>query len=137
MHFSYLDNFQQGYGCLTLSKNEVKPLYGPSNVDDLPVGPKVCIGAGTGLGECYLTPNDTDINKKGITPDVVVDLNEKLYKAGHGPWWLDPDGAVTAAKHKPEDGKDDQLQKAISLLETKVKGHVIVNNTDAKPITKQ
>jgi glucokinase len=29
------------------------------------MGPKVCIGAGTGLGECYLTPNDTA--QKGAT----------------------------------------------------------------------
>lgn len=35
----------------------MRPLFGPSNLEDLPVGPKVCIGAGTGLGECYLTPN--------------------------------------------------------------------------------
>jgi len=41
-----------------LKQDEVKQLYGPTlNVTDLPVGPKVCIGAGTGLGECYLTPN--------------------------------------------------------------------------------
>jgi glucokinase len=26
-------------------------------VEQLPIGPKVCIGAGTGLGECYLTPD--------------------------------------------------------------------------------
>jgi glucokinase len=50
---------QQGYGCLTLQKHEVKHLFGPDDVDHLPIGPKVCIGAGTGLGECYLTPNDT------------------------------------------------------------------------------
>ena len=43
---------------MTLKKHEVRPLFGPSNLDDLPIGPKVCIGAGTGLGECYLTPND-------------------------------------------------------------------------------
>jgi glucokinase len=53
-------NLQQGYGCLTLKKHEVRPLFGPSNLDELPVGPKVCIGAGTGLGECYMTPNDRD-----------------------------------------------------------------------------
>lgn len=42
---------------MTLQKNEVRHLFGPSDLDHLPVGPKVCIGAGTGLGECYLTPN--------------------------------------------------------------------------------
>lgn len=48
---------QQGYGCLTLKKHEVRHLFGPSDVENLPVGPKVCVGAGTGLGECYLTPD--------------------------------------------------------------------------------
>lgn len=51
---------QQGYGCLTLTKKDVKHLYGPSDMDHLPIGPKVCIGAGTGLGECYLTPCSDD-----------------------------------------------------------------------------
>ena len=45
---------------MTLKKSEVRKLYGPSDLDNLPVGPKVCIGAGTGLGECYLTPTDSD-----------------------------------------------------------------------------
>jgi glucokinase len=53
---------QQGYGCLTLQKHEVKHLFGPDDLCHLPIGPKVCIGAGTGLGECYLTPNDTAHN---------------------------------------------------------------------------
>jgi glucokinase len=51
---------QQGYGCLTLHKDEVRPLFGPGDVEQLPDGPKVCIGAGTGLGECYLTPDSDD-----------------------------------------------------------------------------
>jgi glucokinase len=43
---------------LTLQQHEVRSLYGPCpNVEQLPIGPKVCIGAGTGLGECYLTPD--------------------------------------------------------------------------------
>lgn len=44
---------------MTLKQEEVRPLYGTvSKLDELPVGPKCCLGAGTGLGECYLTPND-------------------------------------------------------------------------------
>jgi carboxyl-terminal processing protease len=78
----------------------------------------------------YLTPNDTDINKKGITPDYTVDLNEKDYKEGRGPWWLDPDGPVSAAKHQPEDMKDQQLKKAVDILEDKIKGHLVVSNAD-------
>jgi glucokinase len=48
------DFVAQGYGCLTLQPNEVTHLYGPKSWTDS--GPKVCVGAGTGLGECYLTP---------------------------------------------------------------------------------
>jgi glucokinase len=65
------DFVAQGYGCLTLQSHEVRHLYGPENMSDQRYGPKVCIGAGTGLGECYLTappppvavvrsPNDTN-----------------------------------------------------------------------------
>ena len=43
----------------------------------------------------YLTPSGQDINKKGITPDVVIELKEEHVKA-----------------------KDDvQLKKAIEVLE--------------------
>ena len=53
------DFVAQGYGCLTLQPSEVKQLYGPTeSVFGQTVGPKVCVGAGTGLGECYLTPNN-------------------------------------------------------------------------------
>jgi len=49
------DFVAQGYGCLTLKDTEVEHLHGPNtlNAD----GPRVCVGAGTGLGECYLTPS--------------------------------------------------------------------------------
>lgn len=66
----------------------------------------------------YLTPNDTDINKKGITPDYIVELNEKDYKDGKAQWWLDPEGP--SVKRSPEDGKDMQLQKAIEVIHKKV-----------------
>jgi glucokinase len=50
------DFVAQGYGCLTLSQADVLHLYGPKIApQDLIKGPKVCVGAGTGLGECYLT----------------------------------------------------------------------------------
>ena len=55
------DFVAQGYGCLTLQPGEVKELTpGSSKLID-PMGPKVCVGAGTGLGECFLTP-DVDGN---------------------------------------------------------------------------
>lgn len=54
-HCSVINDFvAQGYGCLTLQKHEVRHLHGPKSFPDS--GPKVCVGAGTGLGECYLTP---------------------------------------------------------------------------------
>ncbi len=62
----------------------------------------------------YLTPNDTDINKVGIVPDNEVDLKEEDYKAGRGPWWIDP--TFSNFKRSPVDGKDIQLIKAIEVL---------------------
>lgn len=81
----------------------------------------------------YLTPNDTDINKKGIAPDVAVNLTDKDWKEGRGPWWADPDGP---SKRKPEDGKDSQLQKAINVVESKLKGiPLTVTKADAGSAT--
>lgn len=85
----------------------------------------------------YLTPNDTDINLKGINPDVAVTLTEKDYKDGKGQWWIDPEDPAAAGKNKPEDMKDEQLKKAVDILESKIKGQVIVSNADAKKVTKQ
>ncbi len=51
------DFVAQGYGCLTLKSTEVKELIPGSHAKLDPTGPKVCVGAGTGLGECYLTPD--------------------------------------------------------------------------------
>lgn len=52
------DFVAQGYGCLTLRQEEVIELTpnALSKVD--PTGPKACVGAGTGLGECFLTPDE-------------------------------------------------------------------------------
>jgi carboxyl-terminal processing protease len=63
----------------------------------------------------YLTPNDTDINKTGIIPEVVLELKEDDIKAGKGPWWwIDP--TQNRYQHAPTDGKDMQLIKAIEVL---------------------
>lgn len=62
----------------------------------------------------YLTPNDTDINKKGIGPDFPVQVTEKDTKEGRGPWWLDPESPKV--KRVPEDLKDMQLKKALLVL---------------------
>lgn len=46
----------QGYGCLDIDiETEVVELVPGSRSKISPTGPKICIGAGTGLGECYLT----------------------------------------------------------------------------------
>lgn len=66
----------------------------------------------------YLTPNGTDINKKGITPDYEVKLKPDDYRQGKGPWWTDPGGPL--AKRTPEDLKDIQLQKAVEVLRDKL-----------------
>lgn len=70
----------------------------------------------------YLTPSDTDINKKGITPDVVVEVTDKDIDEGKGPWWGDPGGPKE--KRTPEDGKDVQLKRAIEVLRKQVP-HVV------------
>jgi carboxyl-terminal processing protease len=62
----------------------------------------------------YLTPNDTDIHKKGITPDIAVELTSADLEAHKGPWWNDrPDVSV---KRSPNDGKDLQLKAAQDVL---------------------
>lgn len=66
----------------------------------------------------YLTPNDTDINKKGIAPDVAVALSEQDLKDGKGPWWLDPN--APNVKRSPEDLKDTQLKAALDVVHKKL-----------------
>eukprot|EP00536_Pseudo-nitzschia_multiseries_P011753 jgi/Psemu1/289884/fgenesh1_pg.415_\ len=52
------DFVAQGYGCLTLQPDEVVELT-PCALNKIdPTGPKACVGAGTGLGECFLTPDE-------------------------------------------------------------------------------
>jgi carboxyl-terminal processing protease len=66
----------------------------------------------------YLTPSDIDINRKGIGPDVPVNLTEKDFKEGKGPWWEDPEGP--AVKRAPEDLKDIQLKAALQVLKKRL-----------------
>lgn len=66
----------------------------------------------------YLTPNDTDINNKGILPDVAVDLTDLDHKEGRGPWWLDPNGPGN--ERKPDDLKDMQLRKAVETVRERI-----------------
>lgn len=73
----------------------------------------------------YLTPSDTDINNKGISPDIAVELTGKDYEDGRGPWWIDPDGPGSTPR-KPEDLKDIQLKKAFEALKEKMNEKVVV-----------
>jgi carboxyl-terminal processing protease len=66
----------------------------------------------------YVTPNNTDINKKGIVPDYRVELKAEDYQQGKGPWWADPSGPT--AKRSPDDMKDVQLTKAVEVLERRI-----------------
>lgn len=50
------DFVAQGYGVLTLGDDEVIQLSGPEPVVGAPIG---CIGAGTGLGQCFLVSGPT------------------------------------------------------------------------------
>ena len=52
------DFVAQGYGCLTLRNSEIIELTPNALAKVDPTGPKACVGAGTGLGECFLTPDE-------------------------------------------------------------------------------
>ncbi len=65
----------------------------------------------------YLTPNNIDINKKGIEPDYEVALKNTDYETGHGPWWLDQD---FKGLRSPDSLKDLQLKKAFDVLKGKL-----------------
>ncbi len=66
----------------------------------------------------YLTPNDIDIHKSGIVPDVKVDLKDKDWDDGKGPWWVD--FSYSKFNREPTDGKDVQLNKAIETIKKEV-----------------
>ena len=67
----------------------------------------------------YLTPNNVDINRRGILPDYAVSLKPQDYKDGKGPWWVIVGDAIPA-KRSPVDSKDIQLAKAVEILEARV-----------------
>jgi carboxyl-terminal processing protease len=78
------------------------------------------LGDGSGVNVTiakYLTPNKTDINKKGIEPDYKVDLEKLDYDLSRGPWFFDPN--VKFGVRTPEDAQDKQLMKAVEVLKQK------------------
>jgi carboxyl-terminal processing protease len=79
------------------------------------------LGDGSGVNVTiakYLTPNKTDINKKGIEPDYKVDLEKLDYDLSRGPWFFDPN--VKFGIRTPEDAQDKQLMKAVEVLKSKI-----------------
>lgn len=66
----------------------------------------------------YLTPNDTDIHKKGIIPDVEIAVKEEDIKNNKGPWWIDINN--TGKKRNPETLEDIQLARAYSIISKQV-----------------
>jgi hypothetical protein len=88
------------------------------------------LGDGSGVNVTiakYLTPNKTDINKKGIKPDYEVKLEKLDYDLSRGPWFFDPN--VKFGVRQPEDAQDKQLMKAVEVLKPKI--------ANAKPLTKE
>ncbi len=87
------------------------------------------LGDGSGVNVTiakYLTPNKTDINKKGIKPDYEVKLEKLDYDMSRGPWFFDPN--VKFGVRQPEDAQDKQLMKAVEVLKPKI--------SDSKPLAK-
>lgn len=79
------------------------------------------LGDGSGVNVTiakYLTPNKTDINKKGIEPDYQVKLEKIDYDLSRGPWFFDPN--VKFGVRTPEDAQDKQLMKAVEVLKQKI-----------------
>ena len=85
----------QGYGLLTLGDSEVIKL---NDATPVPGAPKACVGAGTGLGECYLTASKQGeytcwpsegghaelAPRSTLTYELVRHLREKLAFDAHG-----------------------------------------------------
>lgn len=67
----------------------------------------------------YVTPNGTDINKKGIVPDYIVTLDKSDYEQGKGPWWYRTQ-ANLSLQPDPVGAGDLQLRKAIEVMESKL-----------------
>jgi glucokinase len=64
-HVFIINDFvAQGYGCLSLTRDELVELHPGSHElmarSTGTTGPKVCVGAGTGLGQCFLTRDGND-----------------------------------------------------------------------------
>ena len=75
---------------------------------DLPNGAGINITAAK-----YLTPNGSDIHKKGIPPHYKVELSKEDIKDKKGPWFGDYENIM---EQKKDFSKDLQLMKAKKIL---------------------
>lgn len=83
------------------------------------------LGDGSGVNVTiakYLTPNKTDINKKGIKPDHKVKLEKLDFDLSRGPWFFDPN--VKFGVRQPEDAQDKQLMKAVEVAKNQMENPV-------------
>ncbi len=95
------------------------------------------LGDGSGVNVTiakYLTPNKTDINKKGIAPDHEVKLEKLDYELSRGPWFFDPN--VKFGVRQPEDAQDKQLMKAIEVAKAKLDETIPVSQDTLDKIAK-
>lgn len=66
----------------------------------------------------YLTAGGADIHKKGVHPNIKVTLSIDDYKAGIGPWWIDP--KFRRFNREPTDGYDLALLRAINAMKNEL-----------------
>jgi carboxyl-terminal processing protease len=77
------------------------------------------LGDGSGLAVTiakYLTPNGRDINKEGITPDIVYEMTEEEREV------------LIKDRQKIGTGEDAQYKKALDILNQEISGSIISNH---------
>mmetsp|Transcript_2337 Transcript_2337/g.5573 ORF Transcript_2337/g.5573 Transcript_2337/m.5573 type:complete len:465 (-) Transcript_2337:55-1449(-) len=110
------DFVAQGYGCLSLSvaSEELYQLSG--NRSHPAIGPKFCVGAGTGFGSCYMVP--TTPTKTAIdTGDNSISIEYTCFPSEYGQSDWSPNMSFNAGVENDE-GRDD-LMKLWKYLQEK------------------
>ena len=108
------DFVAQGYGCLSLNNNnngddndELQRLDNNKNTATIG-GPKLCVGAGTGFGSCYLTAPTNTIDNNNNNNDYVC------FPSEYGQTEWAPNTTITTANHL-----EDQMNIWKYLLQIK------------------
>lgn len=119
------DFVAQGYGCLSLStvSGELYQLSG--NRSHPAIGPKFCVGAGTGFGSCYMVPTTStktaiDTGENSISTEYTCFPSEY----GQSDWF--PNMSFNAGVENNE-GRDD-LMKLWTYLQEKTEREAVNNN---------